>query len=197
VSALFTLAFHLKFAGVALLILAFAHVFFEKRFHWQEELVSLSPFNRQMFYVHNFFITLVIGYIGALSFCGTNLLIEKSPLASYISGAIAFFWLCRWCVQFFFYDVSLWRGKKFETLAHILFGLIWTYLVFTYGWAFSRQIFRFNRELFLYQPAIYSYYSEPITAAPIPRISPNATQFAIRAVLHNVGPTNNVNRAEV
>lgn len=122
------------------MILAFAHIFFEKGFHWKEELARLSPFNRQMFYVHNFFVTLVIAMIGLLSFCGTPTLLEKSTLGSYITGAITFFWLCRWIVQFFFYDVSLWRGKKFETMAHGAFALFWTYLVVIYGWAFSLQV---------------------------------------------------------
>lgn len=137
---LLALETHLKMAGAALLILAFAHVFFEKRFQWKEELAPLSSFNRQMFYVHNFFVTLVIGMFGALSLFGTNSLLEKSVLGSYVTGAIAFFWLCRWIVQFFFYDAQLWRGKKFETLAHFAFSLFWTYLVIVFGWAFYLQI---------------------------------------------------------
>lgn len=139
-SALLSLPLHLKLAGAALLVLAFAHLFFEKRFAWKEELSRLSPFNRQMFYVHNFFVTLVIGFIGALSLFGTNSLLEKTILGRYVAGAIAFFWLCRWIVQFFFYDASLWRGKKFETMAHFAFALFWSYLVIVYGAAFYRQI---------------------------------------------------------
>ena len=137
---LFSLQLHLKIAGVALLVLAFAHVFFEKRFNWKEELARLSSFNRQMFYVHNFFVTLVIAMIGALSLFGTNALREKSALSRYVTGAIAFFWLCRWIVQFFFYEAKLWRGKRFETMAHGFFALFWTYLVIVFGWAFYLQI---------------------------------------------------------
>jgi hypothetical protein len=139
-NALLSLQLHLKLAGAALLVLAFAHFFFEKRFAWKEELARLSPFNRQMFYVHNFFITLVIATIGALSLFGTNALLEKSSLGRYVTAAIAFFWLCRWIIQIFFYDASLWRGKKFETMAHTAFVLFWTYLAMVYGCSFYQQI---------------------------------------------------------
>lgn len=139
-NAFLSLQFHLKIAGAVLLVLAFAHLFFEKRFAWKEELARISPFNRQMFYVHNFFITLVIVFIGSLSLFGTAALLENSPMSRYVSGAIAFFWLCRWIIQFFFYDASLWRGKKFETLAHFAFGFFWTYLVIVYGRSFWTQI---------------------------------------------------------
>ncbi|HEY0074522.1 MAG TPA: hypothetical protein VGB77_10495 [Abditibacteriaceae bacterium] len=139
-NALFSLPFHLKLAGFALLALAFAHLFFEKRFGWKDELMRLSPFNRQMFYVHNFFVTLVLVMIGALSLFGTNALLEKSALGLYVTGGISFFWLCRWLVQFFFYESKLWRGKKFETAAHIAFALFWSYLLVVYGSALWHQI---------------------------------------------------------
>jgi hypothetical protein len=31
-------------------------------------------------------------------------------------------------VQFFVYSTKLWKGKAFETMAHILFSLFWTYV---------------------------------------------------------------------
>ena len=139
-NVLLSLETHLKLAGLVLLILAFAHLFFEKRFGWKEEFASLSPFNRQMFYVHNFFIMLVIALCGALSLFGTESMLEKSALGRYVAGGILFFWACPWVSQFFVYDSALWRGKVFETRVHIAFSLFWTYLVAVYGWNFWRQI---------------------------------------------------------
>lgn len=139
-SILLSLKTHLQLAGLALLVLAFAHFFFEKRFGWKEELARLSLFNRQVFYVHNFFILLVIALCGALSLFGADALLEKSALGRYVAGGTAFFWACRWFSQFLVYDSSLWRGKKFETGVHIAFSLFWTYLVAVYGWCFWGQI---------------------------------------------------------
>jgi hypothetical protein len=140
VSELLKLETHLKLAGLALLVLAFAHVFFEKRFGWKEDFKSVSPFNRQVFYVHNFFIMLLLALLGALSLFGTEAMLEKSALGRYVAGGTAFFWACRWVTQLFVYDSALWRGKKFETRAHICFSLFWTYLVAVYGWCFWWQV---------------------------------------------------------
>ena len=127
---------HLRIAGVLQLLLAVLHLGFPRRFQWREELARLSLLNRQMFHVHTFFVCFVLVLFGALSAFAADALLEPTRLARCVLGGIAAFWLVRlWC-QLFVYDARLWRGKRFETAMHVLFSLVWIYLVAVYGGAF-------------------------------------------------------------
>ena len=139
-ATLFSLALHLKLAGLSLIGLGIAHAFFGPRFRWKEELARLSLLNRQIFTVHTFFIALILVLLGALSAFGTSALLEKSALARWFLSGVVIFWACRWICQFWVYDASLWRGKRFETAVHILFSVAWTYYVAVYGLALWRQL---------------------------------------------------------
>ena len=57
---------HLKIIGTLLIILAFIHAIFPKYFNWKQELNSLSIINRQLMYVHSFFIAFVVLLMGVL-----------------------------------------------------------------------------------------------------------------------------------
>jgi hypothetical protein len=45
-----------------------------------------------------------------------------------IALGLALFWMIRLLLQFFGYSPEHWRGKKFETLIHVLFSMLWLYL---------------------------------------------------------------------
>jgi hypothetical protein len=118
---------HLKVIGVLLMLLSAIHLAFPKYFSWKQELSSLSLVNRQMMYVHTFFIALVILLIGILSFTLSEDLVTTA-LGKQISLGIGLFWGIRLYFQFFGYSSKLWRGKVFETVIHILFSILWIYL---------------------------------------------------------------------
>ena len=118
---------HLKITGILLLILALIHVVFPKYFNWKQELNSLSIINRQLMYVHSFFIALVILLIAILCLTSANELIETT-LGKRISLGLGIFWITRFFIQFFGYSSKIWRGKMFETTVHILFSVLWAYL---------------------------------------------------------------------
>ena len=121
----------LKFIGVLLVVLAFMHFAFAKYFKWKEELHCISLINRQMMQVHTFFIALVVLLMGILCFTSSTELIETS-LGKKISFGLGLFWFIRLLVQFFGYSTKLWKGKKFETIIHIVFSVLWTYFSFTF-----------------------------------------------------------------
>lgn len=118
--------FHLKIIGFNLVVLAIIHVAFPRYFNWQNELGSLSLMNKQMIYVHTFFIALIIFLLGVLCISSSKELIETN-LGKRICCGIALFCITRLAIQFFGYSSKLWRGKTFETIIHILFVVIWTY----------------------------------------------------------------------
>jgi hypothetical protein len=118
---------HLKITGILLLILALIHVVFPKYFNWKQELNSLSIINRQMFYVHTFFIAFIVLLIGILCLTSASEIIETT-LGKRISLGLGIFWIIRLFIQFFGYSAKIWKGKTFETTVHILFSVLWAYL---------------------------------------------------------------------
>ena len=118
---------HLKIIGFFLIFLAVVHIFFPKYFKWKSELQSLSLINQQMMIVHTFFIALVVLLMGLLCLFSPKELIE-TELGKTISLGFGVFWSIRFIIQFVGYSSKLWRGKKFETIVHFIFSLLWAYL---------------------------------------------------------------------
>ncbi len=118
---------HLKIIGVLLIVLSLVHVIFPKRFGWKNELKSLQLLNRQLMYVHTFFVALVVFLMGILCLTSANELVETN-LGRKVAFGLWVFWTLRLIFQFFVYSTDLWRGKKFETAVHVVFSLFWIYL---------------------------------------------------------------------
>ena len=127
---------YLKITGILLILLAAIHVAFPKYFNWKMELNSLSLINRQLMYVHSFFIAFAILLIGVLCLTSAQEL-TSTALGKRISLGLGIFWLARLFIQFFGYSSKLWRGKTFETSIHIFFSIFWIYLstIFILTWS--------------------------------------------------------------
>jgi hypothetical protein len=118
---------HLKIIASILIALSLVHIGFPKYFNWKYELRELSTINRQMMYVHSFFIAFVVFLIGLLCLTSSKGLIE-TELGSQVALGLSIFWGLRLIIQFFGYSSKLWWGKGFETIVHILFSFLWAYL---------------------------------------------------------------------
>lgn len=116
----------LNITGWLMIVLAIIHVAFPKRFDWKKECGSLSLINRQMMYIHTFFIALVVFLMGALCVSSANDLVN-TRLGRTVCLGLLVFWGARLVIQFFGYSPELWRGKRFETIVHIAFSLLWVY----------------------------------------------------------------------
>ncbi|MBL0356548.1 MAG: hypothetical protein IPP72_06455 [Chitinophagaceae bacterium] len=116
-----------KITGILLLALALVHLRFPKRFNWSTELKSLSLINRQMMTIHTFFIALALFLMGLLCLTSAGELIHTN-LGKRISLGLGIFWVTRLLIQFFGYSSELWKGKRFETIVHIFFSILWLYL---------------------------------------------------------------------
>lgn len=130
------LELHLKLCGTLLLMLATAHLFFPHHFGWKRDLAQLTLLNRQIFYVHCFFIVLILAMFGGLSLFYSHLLLEHGELNRIVLGGFAAFWAIRLFIQLFIYDRRLWQGNPFNTAMHCLFTGLWAYLTAVYGCAF-------------------------------------------------------------
>ena len=118
---------HLKIIGFCLIMLGLVHAIFPKQFNWKQELGSLSIINREMMYIHTFFIAFALLLVGVLCLTSSTELIDTT-LGKRISLGLGIFWIVRLYIQFFGYSSQNWRGKSFETIIHILFSIFWTYL---------------------------------------------------------------------
>ena len=118
---------HLKIIGIFLILLSLLHLIFPKYFNWKQELSSLSLVNRQLMYVHTFFIALIVFLMGLLCISSSKDL-TSSILGKRMSLMLGVFWSIRLYIQFFGYSSKLWRGKIFETSVHIVFSTFWIYL---------------------------------------------------------------------
>lgn len=118
---------HIKIVGVFLILLSIIHVIFPKYFKWSKELAPLSLVNRQMMYIHTFFIALVVLLMGILCLTSSSEFVTTA-LGKRLAFGLGIFWGVRLIFQFVGYSSKLWRGKKFETTVHVAFSLLWTYI---------------------------------------------------------------------
>ena len=122
---------HYKIIGIILIALASVHIYFPKYFKWEKELKSLSLINQQIMKVHTFFIALVVFLIGLLCLTSSNELIN-TELGKKVSLGFGIFWSFRLAIQFFGYSSKLWKGKKMETVIHIVFSILWAYFSYIF-----------------------------------------------------------------
>lgn len=118
---------HLKIIGWILIILALVHGIFPSYFDWKKEFKNVSLINREMMYVHTFFIAFVVLLMGVLCITSAEEIIA-TKLGQNIALGLSIFWIIRLIIQFFGYSSTLWKGKTFETIMHILFTFFWAYL---------------------------------------------------------------------
>ena len=117
----------LKLIGFFLVILALLHAAFARYFNWRHEFAAVSLINRQMMYVHTFFIAFTVFLMGVLCLTSAPELVDTT-LGRKLALGCGLFWLARLLIQFFGYSTVLWRGKRFETSIHVAFSVLWTYL---------------------------------------------------------------------
>lgn len=121
------IALHVQVIGGLFIVLALAHGAFPRYFRWRRELAHLGLLERQVMYVHTFFVALVVGLMGLLCLLLSHELLH-TRLGYWLCWGLAAFWLIRLYAQFFVYSAQLWRGKRFETRVHIAFALFWAYV---------------------------------------------------------------------
>ena len=117
---------HVKIVGALLIALSLMHIILPKYFKWDQELVSLSLITKQILYVHTFFIAFIVLLMGLLCLGYAHELVHD-PFGKVISLGLFGFWLTRLIFQFFVYSPMVWRGKRFETVMHAAFSVLWFY----------------------------------------------------------------------
>jgi hypothetical protein len=117
----------LKIAGVIQVMLALVHFVFPRYFKWKVDLGAITLVNKQLMYVHKFFIALVVLLMGVVCLAAPQDILS-TRLGKFLSLGLFVFWGTRLYFQFFVYSSILWKGKTFETMIHVMFSIIWVYL---------------------------------------------------------------------
>ena len=114
-------------AAVAQLAIAVLNLFLVRIMKWGEPVAQMPQLVRDVFHVHSCFITITLVIFGVVTirFAG-ELAAGTNDLGRWLVCGIGLFWLIRWVMQFFFYSSSHWKGKRAETIVHIV-------LIFLYG----------------------------------------------------------------
>ena len=117
----------LYIAAAAQLAVAVLNLFLVRIMKWEESVARMPQLVREVFHVHAWFITITLVIFGVVTirFAG-ELAAGTNDLGRWLATGIGIFWLIRWLMQFFYYDSSHWRGKRAETIVHIV-------LIFLYG----------------------------------------------------------------
>ncbi|WP_409151251.1 hypothetical protein [Sphingobacterium sp. BS-2] len=128
----------IKIIGYLLMVLACVHVIFPKYFGWKEDLAPLQQINRSMMKVHTFFIALTVFLMGLLCVTSSQDLLQ-TELGRKLCLGLGVFWLIRLFFQFFIYPSILWKGKKLETIIHIVAIVFWIFLSYSFLWGYFSQ----------------------------------------------------------
>ena len=125
----------LYIAAAAQLSVAVLNLFLVRIMKWEEEVARIPQLVREVFHVHAWFIsiTLVIFGVVTLRFAG-ELAAGTNDLGRWLAAGIGLFWLIRWVMQFFFYSSSHWKGKRAETIVHIVLILLYGFFAGVYLW---------------------------------------------------------------
>ncbi len=117
----------LYIAAAAQLSVAVLNLFLVRIMKWEEEVARMPQLVREVFHVHAWFITITLAIFGVVTIrFADELAAGTNDLGRWLAAGIGIFWLTRWLMQFFYYDSSHWRGKRAETIVHIV-------LIFLYG----------------------------------------------------------------
>lgn len=127
-----TLELCLQIAGVVQLGIASANVVAARMFRYREGLASAPEVIRQVFWVQNVFIVLVL--VGASLLCLTMPaeLTSGGQLARVVSGFLAVFWGLRLVTQFVYYSPE--KRRQFRMM-NALFVIAFIYLTAVFAMA--------------------------------------------------------------
>lgn len=118
----------LRAAGAGMMLLAVVHIPMSRQLGWREDAARMSPANESIFHVHTFFVCVMLAIMGVRALFAPQIFIEHTVAAAWLSWTYAVVWALRLYVQWFVFPAALWRGKRFETIMHGLFTVIWTAL---------------------------------------------------------------------
>lgn len=123
-------------AGLGQIGLVAGSLVIPKILKWKDELNKVQPLIKQIFWTYAGYILVTNFCFGLISVFATNTLIDKSILATAVTGFIALYWFSRIAIQFFYFDRKNFPDGKILLLGEVLLIALFVFLTLVYGWSF-------------------------------------------------------------
>jgi hypothetical protein len=132
------LPLNLTIAGMLLLGLGILHIALPGVLQWNRELAGASPLNREVSYVHCFFIGLACLLWGLLPLTAGRSLLQPSPVARLVLIGAVVFWASRLAIQLLVFNRHARESPSWCALSIVGTGL-WLYLTAVWTLALITQ----------------------------------------------------------
>src|SRR5690349_13792814 len=130
------LAMLLFVCGLGHLGLSLGSLLIPRVLNWKENLGSLQPLLKQMFWTYAAYILVINFSFGVISLIATEELLNKSILAKSITFFISIYWFARILIQFFYFDRSGAPKGFVYTIGEISLILLFGFFAIVYFIAF-------------------------------------------------------------
>jgi len=129
----------LRAAAAAQLVVAVVNFSTARLLNWREPLERMPPLLREVFWVHAWFVSLVlvIFAVMALRF-GSEMAGGSNAACAWLAAAIGIVWGLRTLVQVAYYSPAHWRGHTGRTFIHVFLLVVYGGMSVTYLVAASR-----------------------------------------------------------
>lgn len=122
----------LQLAGLMHLGLVCAGALMPRAVHMKDNLVTLPPFIRRLFWVYYTFISLCLVSFGTITFTLANVLAGGGTLAQALCIFLAAFWTVRLIAATFVFDVRPYLTNNFWRLGYHATNVVFAYLPVAY-----------------------------------------------------------------
>jgi len=134
-----TLEWLLRAAGAAQLTVAVVNLKTVRLLKWREPLERMPPLLREVFWVHTWFVSLVLGIFAVMTWrFGSEMAGGSNAACAWLAAAIGIVWGLRTVIQVAYYSPAHWRGHTGRTLIHIFLFVVYGGMSVTYLIAASR-----------------------------------------------------------
>jgi hypothetical protein len=133
------LSVNLTIVGVTTLGLGLLHIALPYGLRWRREFSGASPLNREVSYVHCYFIGLACLLWGLLPLAAGRALLAPNPVTRVVLVGAVTFWASRFVIQLIVFNRHARESLAWCTLSVAGTGL-WLYLAVVWSWALAAQV---------------------------------------------------------
>jgi len=138
VAAMTWLPLNLTIAGVLLVGLGALHAVLPAVLRWRTEMAGASLLNREVSYVHCFFIGLACLLWGLLPLAAGRFLLQPGPVTSLVLTGAVIFWASRLLIQLLVFNRHARQSRPWCVMSALGTSL-WLYLTAIWTWALIAQ----------------------------------------------------------
>jgi len=132
------LTLNLTIAGVLLVGLGVLHIVLPAALGWHRELAGVSPLNREISYVHCFFIGLACVLWGLLPLTTASQLLQPGPVTRLVLIGAVIFWASRLIIQLAVFNRHARQSAAWLALS-TAGTVLWLYVTAVWTWMLVAQ----------------------------------------------------------